>query len=151
MLHRYVMLVEVVSLISSAVLPSRGFAVAAPEFSTEQIHESLTLKEGETVILELPYSASPAPRVTWDFNGRPLVASRRVTVDVIRNMTSACIGHVEMADAGTYTVTLENQYGKSTCSIRVKVFGKPRKRCFCSLLHLWFTFQVENTPNAPGH
>ena len=97
---------------------------AAPEFSTEQIHESLTLKEGETVILELPYSASPAPRVTWDFNGRPLVSSRRVTVDVIRNMTSVCIGHVEMADAGTHTVTLENQFGKSTCSIRVKVFGE---------------------------
>jgi len=99
-------------------------AAAAPEFSTEQIHESLTLKEGETVIMELPFSASPAPRVTWDFNGRPLVSSRRVSVDVMRNMTSACIGHVDTSDAGTYTVTLENPHGKSTCSIRVKVFGQ---------------------------
>jgi len=108
---------------------------AAPEFSKEQIYESLTLKEGETVIMELPYSASPAPRVTWDFNGRPLVSSRRVNVDVIRNMTSACIGHVEMADAGTYTVTLENAHGKSTCSIRVKVFGKSRKSYIISASH----------------
>lgn len=90
----------------------------------DQIHDSLTLKEGETIILELPYTASPAPRVTWEFNGQPLVAGRRVTVDVIRNMTSACIGRVEMSDAGTYSVTLENPYGKITHSIRVKVFGQ---------------------------
>jgi len=45
-------------------------------------------------------------------------------------MTSACIGHVEMADAGTYTVTLENPFGKSTCSIKVKVFGKTFSHCF---------------------
>lgn len=121
----------------SIILLWRCFAAAAPEFSTEQIHESLTLKEGETVILELPYSASPAPRVTWDFNGRPLVASRRVTVDVIRNMTSACIGHVEMSDAGTYTVTLENPFGKSTCSIKIKVFGQFSQSAFL-LVHSWF-------------
>ena len=137
-------------------LLSRGFDTAAPEFSTEQIHESLTLKEGETVIMELPYSASPAPRVTWDFNGRPLVSSRRVTVDVIRNMTSACIGHVEMADAGTYTVTLENSFGKSTCSIRVKVFGMSREYCFhpyhCPSLHVWFTLRVEILASSvPAH
>ena len=120
------------------------FDTAAPEFSTEQIHETLTLKEGETVIMELPYSASPAPRVTWDFNGRPLVSSRRVTVDVIRNMTSACIGHVEMADAGTYTVTLENPYGKSTCSIKVKVFGKYCKCCIC-FMSLSIIASLKNT------
>jgi len=74
--------------------------------------------------MDLPYSASPAPKVTWLFNGQPLVPSRRVTLDVIRNMTSACIGPLEMADAGTYTVTLENQFGKSTCSIGVKVSSK---------------------------
>jgi len=119
----------------------RLVSTAAPEFSTEQIHESLTLKEGETVIMELPYSASPAPRVTWEFNGRPLVSSRRVTVDVIHNMTSAGIGHVEMADAGTYTVTLENPYGKSTCSIRVKVFGKSRR--FTSTQVFWWLIKIK--------
>lgn len=97
---------------------------APPEFITGQIQDSLTLKEGESVIMELPYTASPAPKVTWEFNGQTLVPGRRITVDVIRNMTSACIGRVETSDAGTYTVTVENPYGKMTHNIRVKVFGE---------------------------
>lgn len=90
----------------------------------DRIQDTLTLKEGDSVAIEIPYTGAPQPKVTWEFERKPLETSRRLTVDVIRNMTSACIGHVEMKDAGTYTVTLENQFGKVTLSIRVKVFGE---------------------------
>jgi len=78
--------------------------------------------------MEIPFTASPAPKVTWELNRKTLEPSRRVTVDAITNMTSVCIGHVQMCDAGTYTVTLENQYGKVTLNIKVTVYGK-----FCRL------------------
>ena len=62
--------------------------------------------------------------MTWELNKRPLEPSRRVTVDAIHGMTSACIGHVMTSDAGTYTVTLENPHGKVTINIKVTVYGE---------------------------
>ena len=70
--------------------------------------DDLVLKEGENVAMESPPSPPPPmPKVTWEFNKRPLETSRRVTVDAVSAMTSACIGHVTKADEGTYSVTLE--------------------------------------------
>ena len=95
-----------------------------PEFFIQKIKDSLTLKEGETLIIEIPYSAAPAPKVTWQKDGKTMEASRRLTLDVITNMTSICVGHVETGDAGEYVVTLENPFGKATLTINVKVFGE---------------------------
>jgi titin len=46
-------------------------------------------------------------------------------MDIIRNMTSLCIGHVKVNDSGTYKLILENEHGKTTLNIKVKVVGRP--------------------------
>lgn len=75
--------------------------------------------------LELPFLANPQPSVAWEHNGKAVSLSRRVTRDTIRNMSSLCVGHVVLDDAGTYTCRLENQYGRATLNIHVTVKGKP--------------------------
>lgn len=94
-------------------------------FLSDKYKDTLVLKEGDTIIIELPFNANPQPAVTWDHNSKPILLSRRVTKDTIHNMTSLCIGHAQLTDAGRYMVKLENQHGAATLNIDVVVKGRP--------------------------
>ncbi|KAK2140179.1 hypothetical protein NP493_5930g00000 [Ridgeia piscesae] len=71
------------------------------------------------------YSSNPQPKVTWQFNSGPVPITRNLTVDTIRNMTSLCIGHAQAKNAGKYSVSLENPYGKETLTLKVVVLCRP--------------------------
>ena len=92
---------------------------------SDKYKDTLVLKQGDSVAMELPFNANPQPKVTWEFNKKPVSLSRRVTMDTIYNMTSLCLGHAVLADQGTYTARLENPYGKAVMDIKVVVKGKP--------------------------
>ena len=83
------------------------------------------LKEGESIAIEIPFTASPQPKVSWEHNKGMVDVGRRIKCDTIRNMTSLCIGKIKVADAGTYQCTLSNKHGKCTISIHITVHGKP--------------------------
>jgi len=98
---------------------------APPVFLTDKYKDTLHLKEGDTIIMELPFNANPQPRASWEHDGKAVMTSRRITQDTIHNMTSMCIGHCTLADAGRYRVHLENQHGAVTLNIDVVVKGRP--------------------------
>ena len=103
-------------------------SVAAPPVFTidDRYKDTLVLKEGDSTAIEIPFSANPQPRVTWQFNKERIPFERRFTTDVIWNMTSLCIGRAQVNDSGNYDVTLENPHGKVTMTIKVIVKGKCR-------------------------
>ena len=101
------------------------FITAPPAFTVENFKEKMVLKEGQSIAIELPFSASPQPKVSWDFNKEPLSTTRRMTIDVIYNMTSMCVGKVNVKDSGNYTVTLSNKHGKVSITFQIVVLGKP--------------------------
>lgn len=74
--------------------------------------------------MEVPFTASPQPRVKWTLDKNPVEISDRIKVDTINNMTSLCLGHVTPKDAGNYKLTLENQHGSATMDIKLKVIGE---------------------------
>ena len=90
----------------------------------DDFKETLVLKEGQSISIEIPYNANPQPKVTWQFNSGPVPITKNLTVDTIRNMTSLCIGHAQAQNAGKYTVNLENPYGKETLTLSVIVLCK---------------------------
>lgn len=49
--------------------------------------------------------------------------SRRFKEDIIINMTSLTMSKVVRSDAGEYTVTLKNEFGSCTWSIKLIVMG----------------------------
>ena len=79
---------------------------------------------GESRAIELQFTASPQPRVTWKKNGETLIETRRLKVDSIYNMTSLVLGHAEKGDAGTYSLTLNNPHGTATLNVKVTVLGE---------------------------
>lgn len=79
--------------------------------------------EGEKLSIPVPFRAVPVPTVSWHKDGKELKPSDRLTMK--NDHISA---HLEVpksvhADAGVYTITLENNLGSATASINVKVIG----------------------------
>lgn len=79
--------------------------------------------EGEKLNIPVPFRAVPVPTVSWHKDGKEVKASDRLTMK--NDHISA---HLEVpksvhADAGVYTITLENKLGSATASINVKVIG----------------------------
>ena len=103
---------------------ARLIVEAAPEFDLGKLSETLTLKEGRSAVIEVPFRANPQPNVKWQYNKGYLPDKKRMKVDTINNMTSLCLSHVVTDDAGDYTLTLENDFGKGTYNVKVKVLGK---------------------------
>ena len=96
-----------------------------PEFlDISKYEEPLILRVGQSAAIEVPFKACPQPKVTWKCDGHSLPESRRFKVDTIYNMTSMIIARAEKPDAGTYTLVLENGFGKATFSVPVIVLGK---------------------------
>ena len=84
----------------------------------------MILRAGTSAVLELPFTASPQPEVSWKFKGGRLPDSRRFKEDTIIGMTSLSMKQVTKTDAGEYTLALENPFGKATFSIKLIVLGK---------------------------
>ena len=95
-----------------------------PTLKLEDFKDNIVLKEGQSIAIEIPYSANPQPKINWQFNSGPVPVSRNLTVDTIRNMTSLSIGHAEAENEGKYTVNLVNPYGKESLTLKVTVLCK---------------------------
>uniref|UniRef100_A0A4W3JJX7 Titin n=1 Tax=Callorhinchus milii TaxID=7868 RepID=A0A4W3JJX7_CALMI len=93
--------------------------------SIEVKSQDVIVVEGERLNVPLPFRAVPAPTVSWHKNGRELKADDRITLK--SDYISACleIARSVHADAGVYTLTLENKLGSTIGTINVKVIGLP--------------------------
>jgi len=104
----------------------RRFAAVPPTFGDHKHSEKLTLKAGSSSAIEVPFSGSPQPQVTWKYKGGKLPDSRRFREETIRNMTSLTMSKVVKTDSGEYSVGLENPFGRSILSIKLVVLGECR-------------------------
>ena len=99
------------------------FFSAPPEINYDNIKEFFNLKEGDSTVIEVPFTASPQPKVRWTLNKNPIEISDRIKVDSINNMTSLSLGHAKLKDAGNYRLSLDNPHGSVHLDIKVKVIG----------------------------
>ena len=99
----------------------------APSFKKHDVSERMTLRAGASAVLELPFTASPQPEVSWTYKGGRLPDSRRFKEDTINNMTSLSMGKVVAKDAGDFTVTLKNAHGQCSFTVKLTVLGKYKK------------------------
>jgi len=95
-----------------------------PRFTKELAEKTLTLPVGSSTAVEVPFAASPQPKVTWTFNGGKLPDPKRFKTDTITAMTSLTMAKLVRKDAGKYTVALENEHGKCELAITLVVLGK---------------------------
>ena len=100
------------------------FNLAPPKFSTKDLKDTLTLNLGASTAIEFPFTANPQPKVTWTYNDEKLPDPKRFKTTTITRMTSLTMAKVVLKDAGDYKVTLENENGSATYTVKVIVLGE---------------------------
>ena len=110
-----------------------------PKFSREDLYsDALVLRAGQSAAVEVPFSAAPQPRIRWTFEGLTLNESRRISLDTVYNMASLTITKAQKADAGTYSLHLDNPFGSAHLNVKVIVLGKfTRKKNMQSFLNIF--------------
>uniref|UniRef100_A0A8C0EK92 Titin n=1 Tax=Bubo bubo TaxID=30461 RepID=A0A8C0EK92_BUBBB len=83
----------------------------------------IVVVKGQKLRIPIPFRAVPSPTITWHKDGKELKAGDRTTMK--SDYTSALLEVIDSvhADAGVYTITLENKLASTTGSVNVKVIG----------------------------
>jgi len=95
----------------------------APTLGKHDYGDKLVLKAQASAVIEIPFSASPEPSVEWKYKGGKLTDTRRFREETVAGMTSLSMSKVTKKDAGDYSMTLQNQLGKATFTIKLIVQG----------------------------
>ena len=80
--------------------------------------------ENESITLRLKIWGSPAPKITWKFNGKNISQNRRVSIRKQGSFLTLHINRSKISDAGIYSVNLSNVCGNNTKSFHVHVIPK---------------------------
>ncbi|CAB3397921.1 unnamed protein product [Caenorhabditis bovis] len=83
----------------------------------------LRLTEGTDAILQANIVGNPKPRIQWLFNGRPLqLQGPRMQMTFKGSLAVLKISMITPEEAGEYTVSSENRFGKVESSARIEVY-----------------------------
>ena len=89
---------------------------------------------GSSATRQLPFSAHPAPTTDLKFDDEEVRDTERVTFTVTKDTTTFTLKDAERADAGVYTVSLNNDFGTANVTITVRVFGEWLIMIFSTLM-----------------
>lgn len=103
-------------------------AVKAPPklFLNAKYKDTVTIKNGKPLVLEVDYAAYPDPKASWMLNDEPLKSSTRIKMESVHNrLSTIVVNKTQRNDSGKYHLTLENDYGREKCTITVNVLDRP--------------------------
>ena len=87
--------------------------------------DTVTVRAGSILHLDIPCRGKPTPTVTWTRDGSDLVTdAMRVRTTTSDFSTGLTVKNIEKGDGGVYVVTATNKAGSDSATIRVSVLGK---------------------------
>lgn len=95
-----------------------------PKFQSQL--KALSLNEGQHALLDVKFSPTDDPnlKIAWLLNGKPILASSRITTLFDFGYAVLEINPVTVFDHGEYTVIAINQLGEARQSALVEVSGE---------------------------
>lgn len=92
----------------------------------------MILKAGASAVIEIPFAASPKPKVQWTWKPRVRPDAEpgseqtpRFKPDVVSGLTSLPLAKVKREDAGDYAVVISNELGEVSVTVQLIVLDKP--------------------------
>ena len=82
------------------------------------------MKAGTSESRDVPFIAHPQPKATLTFKGGDVRDSARIHPMLSDNLARFVIDFGERPDTGEYEMTLENDFGETSLSVKVIVLGK---------------------------
>jgi titin len=93
--------------------------VVAPKFVER--FTTVNVKEGEPVALHARVVGTPAPRISWQKDGVPLMPSADVNISIMDGVTTLDILRAKASDAAWYQCTAQNVAGSTATRARIFV------------------------------
>lgn len=85
--------------------------------------ESLNVKSGENVSLEVRVSGSPELNVKWFKDSKVLSAGAKYQTSFTKKVAVLKIRSADKADAGEYKLEITNNVGTASCKTKLSVSG----------------------------
>ncbi|XP_062919297.1 immunoglobulin superfamily member 22-like [Mobula hypostoma] len=111
---------------------------ASPRFLDARMPNSMVVRAGAALCINVGFSGSPLPNVIWLKDGTPTKGREAITKGP--NMSQFLISSAQRSDSGIYKIMLKNDYGEKSHDIRIRVADFPRPP---TNLHV-----VEEVPNT---
>jgi titin len=108
-----------------------SIAFAPQVLDVNKLRDRIVIKAGSSTVVEVPFAASPKPWVEWKYNDCCTLpdVQRFKVVDTVANMVCLSIATAVRGDSGTYTVSLENDLGKTDATVELVVQGRDENCC----------------------
>ncbi|XP_035780227.1 myosin light chain kinase, smooth muscle-like isoform X1 [Anopheles albimanus] len=90
------------------------------------VPQKIEAYECETAIFQCIIEGYPTPRMSWQRNGRPLNASRNISIQSKGSLCTMKLQNVAVKDAGPYQLVIENDNGRVERTIELLVLEKIR-------------------------
>uniref|UniRef100_A0A3Q3JBP2 Uncharacterized protein n=1 Tax=Monopterus albus TaxID=43700 RepID=A0A3Q3JBP2_MONAL len=89
---------------------------------TRGLPDVVAIREGKTLCLTCFIDGEPAPEVFWFRNDREIANQNQFTITKEPKCSTITVSNVTMEDSGTYSITVQNQYGSETVEVTVSVY-----------------------------
>ena len=97
---------------------------AAPIFLLANFNDSLVLKKGTSEKVSIPFLCHPSPTITLQYNAGEVRDTARLHAELNKTSTQIMFESCERFDTGDYLLTLENEFGKASVTVKLTVLGK---------------------------
>ena len=94
-----------------------------PEF-IEKLSSTLSIKDGESLLLKCSVKGVPEPQIEWSKNGEVLHSSDIMDLKYKNGVANLSIGEVFPEDEGEYTCKATNAVGSVTTKCKLIVIRK---------------------------
>ncbi|OZC09937.1 hypothetical protein X798_03043 [Onchocerca flexuosa] len=92
----------------------------APVFDIDINGKEFRVRVGEPLEINIPYTASPKPNISWMKNGQTLS-----NVETDDSRTRLYIKESKRSDSGQCTISASNSYGDAEATIKISVVDRP--------------------------
>lgn len=102
------------------------FFSAAPKLNIPpRFRDSAYFDKGENVVIKIPFTGFPKPKITWVREGEVIESGGHYHVEVKDRHAILTIRDASKLDSGPYRITAENELGQDTAIIKIQIADRP--------------------------
>ncbi|KAJ8977333.1 hypothetical protein NQ317_018615 [Molorchus minor] len=90
-----------------------------------RFRDSAYFDKGENVVIKIPFTGFPRPKITWVREGEIIESGGHYHVEVKDRHAILTIRDASKLDSGPYRITAENELGQDTAIIKIQIADRP--------------------------
>lgn len=98
---------------------------APPKFNIPpRFRDTAFFDKGENVVVKIPFTGNPKPRITWSKDGEVIESGAHFSVSKKERHAILVIKDASRLDSGPYSIVGENELGMDSHIIKIQISGE---------------------------